>query len=102
MNMTREQRRALRIARANNQFDELRGTLPEGFHTGYIGNCGYVGKTYIDDRAWAIYREHGEERPYTDEDTIGRVPHAERYKLNKWIKVINFAHGVEVYINADS
>ena len=97
---TREQRAALRIARANNEFDQLRGTLPEGFHTGYIGNVGWVGNEYIDDRAWAIYREHGEERAYTDKDTIGRAPHAERYKLNKWINVIRFAHGEEVYLNA--
>ena len=102
MSKEREQRAALRIARANNRFDELRESLPEGFHVGYIGNVGWVGNTFIDDRAWAIYREHGEERAYTDEDTIGRVSHEERYKLNKWINVIKFAHGVEAYINADS
>tara|TARA_A200000159_G_scaffold42360_1_gene38912 strand:- start:2234 stop:2554 length:321 start_codon:yes stop_codon:yes gene_type:complete len=91
-----------RIERANNEFDEIRESLPEGFHVGYIGNCGYVGKTYIDDRAWAIYREHGEERPYTDKDWIGRARHAERYKLNRYINLIRWAHGEEVYADADS
>lgn len=99
---TREQRTALRIARANNEFDEIRESLPEGFRVGYIGNCGWVGKTYIDDRAWTIYREHGEERPYTRGDSLGSAEHAERYKLNKLINIVRWAHGEEVYADANS
>lgn len=99
---TREQRTALRIARANNRFDELRESLPEGFHVSYIGNCGYVGDTYVDGRLWSIYREHGQNRPYTRKDRLGSAEHAERYKLNKLINVVRWAHGEEVYADANS
>ena len=51
MSKEREQRAALRIARANNRFDELRESLPEGFHVGYIGNVGWIGDTHARKHA---------------------------------------------------
>jgi len=97
-----EQRAALRrvgsVERANDKFDQLCDFLPEGFHVGYTGNV----DRHVDDRAWTIFREHGEKRPYTAKDTIGNACHKERYKLNKWINAIRFAHGMEVYTNANS
>jgi hypothetical protein len=37
-------------------FAKLKAAFPQlGLSYGYIGNCGMIGRTYVDDRSWRIF-----------------------------------------------
>ena len=78
------------IERLNAVHDKVMGKpMPEGFTSGYTGNCG-TGKNAIDDRNWVIFRAHPG-RVGTADDCIGGFSTQERYKLLPLLNAIKFA-----------